>query len=64
MSTHLEELKQKNPDLAEELALVGSQPDWALRNMIKALQMLPFLNTDEDNKRLAAAKKVLRLRRW
>jgi hypothetical protein len=35
---------------------VGNQSQHCLRNMIKALQMLPALNTEEDNKRLAAAK--------
>jgi len=36
--------------------IVGNQPKWALRNMVKALEMLPALNTPEDNERLQAAK--------
>lgn len=40
--------------------IVGNQPVWALRNMVKALKMLPWLNTAEDIKRLQAAKIVLR----
>ena len=38
----------------------GNQPRWALKNMIKALEMLPALNTAEDNLRLKAAKIVLK----
>ena len=37
-----------------------NQPYWASRNMVKALQMHPWLNTDEENERLQAAKLVLR----
>lgn len=40
--------------------IVGNQPAWALRNMVKALKMLPWLNTAEDIQRLQAAKIVLR----
>lgn len=36
--------------------------DGDLRPMVKALTLLPMLNTDEDNTRLAAARFVLR--RW
>jgi hypothetical protein len=42
--------------------LVGNQPTWALRNMVKALKMLPALNTAEDNERLEAAKFILKAR--
>jgi hypothetical protein len=42
--------------------VVGNQPDWALRNMVRALSSLPLLNTPEDNQRLEAAKLVLRHR--
>lgn len=41
-------------------SIVGNQPRYALRNMVKALSMLPRLNTVEENERLAAAKIVLR----
>lgn len=42
--------------------IVGNQPVWALRNMVKALKMLPWLNTADDLERLKAAKIVLRER--
>ena len=37
-------------------AIVGNQPKWALRNMIKALAMLPALNTPAEKERLVAAR--------
>lgn len=40
--------------------LVGSQPLWALRNMKKALSMLTWLNTPEDEERLEACKVLLK----
>ena len=43
-------------------AIVGNQPNWALRNMVKALEMLPALNSADDNKRLLAAKYLLKAR--
>jgi hypothetical protein len=43
--------------------IVGNQPTWALKNMVKALQMLPALNTAEDEIRLIAAKIVLKDRK-
>ena len=43
--------------------LVGNQPTWALRNMVKALKMLPALNTAEDNERLEAAQFILKNRK-
>ena len=41
-------------------SIVGNQPKWAIRNMVKALNMHPWLNTDEDNRRLEAGKICLR----
>jgi len=41
---------------------VKSQPTYALKNMIKALSMFKVLNTDEENERLALAKKELEQR--
>jgi hypothetical protein len=41
-------------------AIVGNQPKWALRNMIKALSMLPALNTPADKERLVAARIAVR----
>ena len=39
------------------------QPTWALRNMVKALSMHSWLNTDEQNERLVKAKLLLKQRR-
>ena len=39
------------------------QPTYALRNMIKALSMHSWLNTDEENKRLVKARLLLKQRR-
>ena len=40
--------------------IVGNQPRWAIKNMVKALSMLSLLNTPEENERLAAGKLVLK----
>jgi hypothetical protein len=42
--------------------LVGNQDSVSLKNMIRALSMLPMLNTAEDEERLAAAKFILKAR--
>jgi hypothetical protein len=42
--------------------LVGNQDTTSLKNMIRALSMLPALNTPEDEERLAAAKFILKAR--
>lgn len=47
-------------NIKEARELTGNQPIWALKNMIKALEMMSWRNTEEDNKRLAAAKLVLK----
>jgi len=39
------------------------RPTWELNNMIKALSMDSWLNTNEDNERLATAKEIVRDRR-
>lgn len=49
--------------LEQAKAIVGNQPEWALKNMVKALKMLPMLNTAEDEQRLAAALVVLKSRK-
>ena len=41
---------------------VKSQPTYALKNMVKALSSLELLNTEEENERLALAKKELEQR--
>jgi len=50
-------------DLKKARKIVGNQATWALRNMIRALKILPRLNTPEDDERLEAAKVVLKSRR-
>jgi len=40
----------------EAWKIIGNQPAWAIKNMIVALELLPLLNTNEDNLRLKAAK--------
>ena len=50
-------------DLEKAKRIVGNQATWALKNMVKALKMLPRLNTSEDNERLEAAQVVLKSRR-
>jgi hypothetical protein len=44
----------------EEAIKIVSPGDPYLKNMVKALQMCPWLNTEEDSKRLQAAKLILR----
>ena len=48
--------------LEEAKKIVGNQPTWALKNMVKALKMLPAMNTAEDELNLQAAKVVLKER--
>jgi hypothetical protein len=52
-----------NMTLEQAKVIVGNQPTFALRNMVRALDMLPWLNTDKDRERQAAAKVVLASRR-
>jgi|TARA_R110000765_G_scaffold181821_1_gene287799 exoribonuclease R len=44
----------------EAWKIIGNSPKWAIKNMVKALQMLVWLNTPEDNKRLEAGLICLR----
>jgi hypothetical protein len=46
--------------LEEAKKIIGRQPTWALRNMVKALSLHPWLNTETDKQRLKAARIVLR----
>lgn len=39
--------------------ICGNQPRWALKNMIRALSLMPLMNTAEEELRLRAAKKRL-----
>lgn len=64
MSTWLSDMKKTNPALAADYAIVGNQSRDDLRCMVRALETFGgFMNTDEDNKRLAAAKRILRNKR-
>jgi len=48
----------------EAMRLVGHQPTYALRNMVKALNSLgKFFNSEDDNKRLEASIIVLKSRK-
>ena len=49
--------------IEEAKEIVGNQPTWALRNMVKALKMLPLMNTAQDEKRLSAAVMVIKSRK-
>jgi len=60
MTTWLQDLERDKPELARAYKMVGNQPKWALRNMVKALEMCSLLNTDEDRCRLIAARFILK----
>jgi len=40
--------------------IVGNQPKWAIKNMVKALTIMEMLNTPEERLRLQAAKICLK----
>ena len=61
MSTWLDDIT--DPDERAAYALVGNQDSTSLRNMVTALSMFPFLNSEEANRKIAAAKLILRIRR-
>ena len=42
--------------LKEAQKIIGNQPNWAIRNMVRALSLHPWLNTSQDELRLKAAK--------
>ena len=46
--------------IGEAWKIVGNQPKFAINNMVKALSMLPALNTPEENRRLEAGKICLK----
>jgi len=55
--------EDKQVTLDEAKSIVGNQPTWALKNMVKALSMMTWRNTGEDEKRLEAAKVIIKSRR-
>tara|TARA_R100001086_G_scaffold173860_2_gene95361 strand:- start:1210 stop:1446 length:237 start_codon:yes stop_codon:yes gene_type:complete len=40
--------------------IIGNQPKWAIKNMIKALSLHPWKNTNEDKLRIEAGKICLK----
>ena len=52
--------KHSTMSLVEAKEILGDRADLELRNMKKALESFPLLNTSEENRRLVAVKKVLR----
>ena len=46
--------------LEQAKKISGNQPRWALKNMIKALKLLRYLNTAQDELRLKDAQLVLK----
>ena len=40
--------------------IIGNQPKWAIKNMVQALQLMTWKNTNEEWRRLEAAKICLR----
>ena len=50
--------------LQEYIIDLSSRPEWELRNMRKALNVLGgFLNSDDDNLRLQACEVVLKMKK-
>lgn len=58
MSTYHAEMKAKHPDRP-----YITRPTWELRNMVRALGLLPWLNTPEDTQRKQEAERELKLRK-
>ncbi len=58
MSTYHQEMKEKFPGRP-----FVTRPTWELLNMRKALSLLGFFNTPEENQRLADVKAELKARR-
>lgn len=44
----------------ESKAMWSKRPSWELRNMVKALYMLPWLNTEEEVERRTIAEEILK----
>jgi len=50
--------------LQEYITDLSARPEWELRNMKKALNLLKgFLNSDDDNLRLQACEVVLKMKK-
>ena len=46
-------------DVEQAWKIVGNQPNWAIKNMVRAVSMFPALNTPEEDVRLTAGKIAL-----
>ena len=62
MGTYYQDLKKNQPAKYADMVLAGGNTGVMLKNMIRALEMLPALNTPQDLIRLAAAKRLQRTR--
>ena len=60
MSIWMKDIKINNPVKYADIRITGNQDKTALKNMIRALSILPLLNTAEDEIRLMAAKRLLK----
>lgn len=56
--TYAQEMKRKHPDRPWI-----TRPTWELRNMAKALSLLPWLNSPEQEERKAEVERELKLRK-
>jgi hypothetical protein len=65
MMTHIAEADRQYAHAIgdAEVKRLVKQPTWALKNMIKALKMHPWHNTNEEKVRLEAAKVALKQKR-
>ena len=55
--------EREDTKLAEAYKIISpGRASWELQAMAKALSMMSFLNTDEENVRLAAVRLILRRR--
>ncbi len=59
-STWKTDLKKKNPKKFADYQIAGTIDKMWLRKIVKALSMMSLMNTPEETKRLAAAKRLLK----
>lgn len=62
MNTDTQSL-QFNQLVSQEYNQFKRSPDWELRNIRHALNLMPFLNTPEQDARLVAVKRIQAERR-
>ena len=48
------QLKENDMNYEQAKKIIGNQPKYAIKNMVKALKMCRFLNTFDDELRLQA----------